>query len=311
MTVVAAPTPLRDILAPAKLNLFLHITGRRADGYHLLQSVFMLIDWCDTLHLEWLANGEIRRVDVRPNANLPAEDLTVRAARLLQQATGCPHGVQITLDKQIPAEAGMGGGSSDAASCLIALNSLWQLGLSRTQLATIGLQLGADVPFFIQGHNAWVEGIGEVITPIRLARTPFVVVKPTSGVSTPHIFVSPSLQRNTKPAQLASFLIKETNKIDSVHGGPLESDFCELDMRSVLDFGHNDLEPVAKTLCPDVAACTDWLTHQGLQGRMTGSGSAVFAPLWTSQALVPAPPGWIVRQCNSLSTHPLVDWGCG
>ncbi len=196
---------LRDVPAPAKLNLFLHITGRRTDGYHLLQSVFMLIDWCDTLHFDLRRDGVIRRIDSHPGP-LPEVDLTVRAAQALRQATGCTLGVDITLDKHIPAEAGMGGGSSDAASCLIALNRLWGLGLPRQALANIGLQLGADVPFFIGGHNAWVEGVGEQLTPIHLPPARFVVVKPPVGASTQRIFTSPDLQRATKTAIIQGLL---------------------------------------------------------------------------------------------------------
>ena len=155
---------LFDVPAPAKLNLFLHITGRRADGYHLLQSVFMLIEWCDTLHFELRANGKISREDL--TTPLPADDLAINAARALQLATGSSLGAHISIAKSIPAQAGMGGGSSDAASTLLALNRLWQLNLTKQQLAHIGLKLGADVPFFIHGSNAWVEGIGEQITPI-------------------------------------------------------------------------------------------------------------------------------------------------
>ncbi|MDR0478554.1 MAG: 4-(cytidine 5'-diphospho)-2-C-methyl-D-erythritol kinase, partial [Burkholderiaceae bacterium] len=147
---------LWDIPAPAKLNLFLHVTGRRPDGYHLLQSVFMLIDWCDTLHFECTASNQITREDLA--VPLPANDLTVRAARALQAATGCTLGARIGIVKRIPAQAGMGGGSSDAATALLALNRLWRLNLATDQLAHIGLPLGADVPFFVRGHNAWVEG---------------------------------------------------------------------------------------------------------------------------------------------------------
>ncbi|MFM6986368.1 MAG: 4-(cytidine 5'-diphospho)-2-C-methyl-D-erythritol kinase [Hydrogenophaga sp.] len=296
------PTPtdhLRDVPAPAKLNLFLHINGRRPDGYHLLQSVFMLIDWSDTLHFQRLDDGQICRIDTAPDASLPAEDLTVRAARLLQQATGCRLGVQITLDKHIPAEAGMGGGSSDAASTLIALNRLWQLGLSRAQLAHIGLQLGADVPFFVHGRNAWVEGVGESITPVHLPTTPFVVVKPPEGVSTQRIFTSPDLQRSTKTATMLSF---------AANGSPGKDGSVVLDLAVLLKNSHNDLEPVAQALCPAVGECIRWLKHQGLQARMTGSGSAVFAPLWTPQKLAPAVPGWTVRECSNQDVHPLLGW---
>src|SRR5574344_455923 len=158
---------LYDVPAPAKLNLFLHITGRRTDGYHLLQSVFMLIDWCDTRCFERLtSSADIHRSDANASTPLPANDLCVRAAQALQAATGCQQGVHIHLNKSIPAQAGMGGGSSDAATTLLALNRLWQLNLSRSELARIGLTLGADVPFFIHGRNAWVEGVGEHISPL-------------------------------------------------------------------------------------------------------------------------------------------------
>src|SRR5690349_11943784 len=159
---------LYDVPAPAKLNLFLHVTGRRADGYHLLQSAFMLIDWCDTLHFEKRPAGHLSRQDLGPA--LPADDLCLRAARALQQACGSDQGAHIAILKRVPAEAGLGGGSSDAASCLLALNQLWGLGMTLAALERIGVALGADVPFFLRGHNAWVEGIGEQIRPIPLPR---------------------------------------------------------------------------------------------------------------------------------------------
>ena len=162
---------LFDVPAPAKLNLFLHIVGRRSDGYHLLQSAFMLIDWQDTLHFERRPGGKIEREDL--TIALPPDDLITRAARMLQAHTGCTWGAHIAVHKAIPAQAGLGGGSSDAASCLLALNRLWGLGLSVQQLAVLGVQLGADVPFFLHGHNAWVEGIGEKITPIQLPPAQF------------------------------------------------------------------------------------------------------------------------------------------
>jgi len=289
---------LRDVPAPAKLNLFLHITGRRPDGYHLLQSVFMLIDWCDTLHFDLRRDGVIRRIDSRQGA-LPEVDLTVRAALALRQATGCTLGVDITLDKSIPAEAGMGGGSSDAASCLIALNRLWGLGLSRPALADIGLQLGADVPFFIGGHNAWVEGVGERLTPVRLPSARFVVVKPPVGASTQRIFTSPDLQRATKTAIIQGFAANDTVENTGLR---------ELKLQALLAGGHNDLQPVAQALCPEVGHCIRWLESQGLQGRMTGSGTAVFAPMWAPQALTDAPGDWIVRECSNMDAHPLRDW---
>lgn len=291
-------TPLKRLLevpAPAKLNLFLHITGRRADGYHLLQSVFMLIDWCDTLHFELRHDGNISREDLTPT-HLPAEDLVVRAARLLQTATGCTLGAHIGLEKHIPAEAGMGGGSSDAATCLLALNRLWGLNLSRSQLAKLGLQLGADVPFFVGGRNAWVEGIGEQLTPLSLDAARFVVVKPPRGASTPSIFNSPHLKRDTKPAIIQGFAAYDTSK-PSLYS-----------IQNILEAGHNDLQPVAQALCPDVAHCIRWLSGHGLQGRMTGSGTAVFAQMQQSRNLSDAPGNWLIRDCKNLDTHPLIDW---
>ncbi len=170
---------LYDVPAPAKLNLFLHITGRRADGYHLLQSVFMLIDWCDTLHFEVRPDGRITRQDLTDN--LPQDDLIVRAARALQTLTQCRLGADVSVEKRIPAQAGMGGGSSDAASSLLALNRLWKLNLPLSQLAKMGIQLGADVPFFLGGDNAWVEGIGDSLAPLELPPARFVVAKPPIG----------------------------------------------------------------------------------------------------------------------------------
>lgn len=289
---------LCDVPAPAKLNLFLHITGQKPDGYHLLQSVFMLIDWCDTLHFEWRDDGRISRSD-QGGMVLPEQDLTVRAALALQRATGCPHGAHITLEKSIPAEAGLGGGSSDAASTLIALNRLWGLGLSRSELAAIGLRLGADVPFFIGGRNAWVEGVGEQLTPIALPAMRFLVVKPPTGASTQRIFAAPDLQRATKTATISGFAA-----IESAETGGLP----ELDIRSILEAGRNDLQPVAQALCPDVGLCIQWLSGQGLQGRMTGSGTAVFAPMWTPLSISAAPDDWIVRECSNMDAHPLLDW---
>ncbi len=289
---------LHGLPAPAKLNLFLHVTGRRADGYHLLQSVFMLVDWCDHIHLDLRHDGTIQRIDSQPS-RLPPDDLCVKAARALQAATGCDLGATIRLDKQLPAEAGMGGGSSDAATCLIGLNRLWGLGLKRHELAAIGLRLGADVPFFIGGHTAWVEGVGEQLTPVRLPAASFVVVKPQTGASTPRIFASADLKRDSKTAILQGFAANDAERSEK----PIL-----LDLNKVLNEGHNDLEPVAQALCPEMGACIQWLRGLGMQGRMTGSGTAVFAPMRPAVRL-PEPPGpWLVRQCSNMDTHPLSDW---
>ena len=277
---------LYDVPAPAKLNLFLHITGRRADGYHLLQSVFMLVDWCDTLHFERRADGSISREDL--GAPLPEMDLTLRAAHALKTATGCMLGAHIGVLKRIPAQAGMGGGSSDAATALLALNRLWGLGLSRRALETIGLQLGADIPFFLRGNNAWVEGIGETITPLekahQLPQARFAIVKPAAGLETKLIFSSPNLKRDSDSATILGFAAEH------------------------FDFGRNDLQPVAQALCPEVTQAIEWLQDRGLQARMTGSGSAVFARMSHEVDLNNAPEGWQVKACENLMIHPLAGW---
>ncbi|MES2785838.1 MAG: 4-(cytidine 5'-diphospho)-2-C-methyl-D-erythritol kinase [Pseudomonadota bacterium] len=271
-----------DVAAPAKLNLFLHVTGRRPDGMHLLQSAFMLIDWRDTLHFELRPHGALSRQDLLEP--LPADDLTLRAARALQAAAGCAHGAHISIEKRVPAQAGMGGGSSDAASCLLALNRLWGLGLSVSELSAIGLGLGADVPFFLSGHHAWAQGVGEELIPIGLPHARFLVVKPTQGLETARIFADADLKRDSSAAIISGFAANPYG------------------------FGTNDLQPVAQRLCPGVNEALHWLASQGLQGRMTGSGSAVFALLHPGKAPGAAPKGWNVRECVNLEAHPLVGW---
>ena len=293
---LASSRPLKalyDVPAPAKLNLFLHITGRRPDGYHLLQSAFMLIDWCDTLHFELRTDGKISRTDLKSAAGadseaLPAEDLAVRAARALQAACGTSLGVHIGLEKNIPSQAGMGGGSSDAASCLLALQRLWGVFLPQKDLQTLALSLGADVPFFLSGSHAWVEGIGEKITPLALPPARFLVVKTPVGVSTPDIFNASSLKRDTMTATMQGFAAHAADQ--------------------VLGFGHNDLQPVAQKLCPQIDQALEWLESQQLSGRMTGSGSAVFAQIFDDADLAAAPGDWLIRKCRNLKTHPLAGW---
>lgn len=287
---------LYEVAAPAKLNLFLHITGMRQDGYHLLQSVFMLIDWYDTLHFELRLDGQITREDLGSTPKqvdeLPIEDLCVRAAKALQAATGTSLGVHIGLEKRIPAQAGMGGGSSDAASCLLALQRLWGLSLQPQVLATLALKLGADVPFFLSGGHAWVEGIGEQLSPIALPAANFLVLKPPVGLSTPAIFASPHLKRDSETATIEGFAAEHADQI--------------------FRFGRNDLQPVAQQLCPLISQSLDWLEARGLQGRMTGSGSAVFAQiphdLPQDMSIAKPPDGWIVKKCSNLEIHPLAGW---
>lgn len=284
---------LYDIAAPAKLNLFLHVLGRRADGYHLLQSAFVLIDWCDTLHFERRSDGTLNRHDL--SAALPADDLCLRAARALQAESGTPLGADISIDKQVPWGAGMGGGSSDAASTLLALNRLWGLNWPLPRLLALGLKLGADVPFFLGGHNAWVEGIGEQLTPISLPRQWLAVLKPPSSIETRAIFASPLLARNTEAVIVAGFLAKAG--IDALVNG----------------FGRNDLQPSAEQQCTEVVQATQLLQARFGNSRMTGSGSAVFARAGTQDAplaTLPAelPPAWVGRMCRSLEHHPLLGW---
>ncbi|ARV18505.1 4-diphosphocytidyl-2-C-methyl-D-erythritol kinase [Curvibacter sp. AEP1-3] len=277
---------LYDIPAPAKLNLFLHIVGRRDDGYHLLQSPFMLIDWCDTLHFSQRSNGKISREDL--TWALPEDDLVVRAARALQQATGCTAGAHIAIHKTIPAQAGMGGGSSDAASTLLALNRLWNLRLSLEALSTIGLKLGADVPFFLGGRNAWVEGIGEKLTPVEIPVSRWIVVKPDAGLETKRIFSDPNLKRDSECATIYGFAAHTFDK--------------------TLSQTRNDLQAIAQTLCPEVNQALQWLDSKGLSGRMTGSGSAVFAHLNQDFNLDDVPSNFEVKLCSSLDVHPLQGW---
>jgi 4-diphosphocytidyl-2-C-methyl-D-erythritol kinase len=273
--------------APAKLNLMLHIVGRRADGYHLLQTVFRLVDLADTLVFAPRDDGAIRLA--RPLAGVPEErDLTVRAARLLQAETGRRAGATIAVEKRIPMGAGLGGGSSDAATTMIALNDLWGTGLSRAELARLGLGLGADVPFFLFGRNAVGEGIGEVLTAIDLPPAWYVVVTPQVAVSTREIFAAPELTRDTKPLKITAF-------------------FAGLG-RS--DAGRNDLEPVVRARFPEVARALDWL-RAFEDARMSGSGSSVFAAFAgeeEARAVAAKVPGeWRAWAVRGLDRHPLAE----
>ncbi|TSE25279.1 4-diphosphocytidyl-2-C-methyl-D-erythritol kinase [Tepidimonas sediminis] len=285
---------LLDLPAPAKVNLFLHVVGRRADGYHELQSLFAPLDWHDVVHLERRDDGRLSREDVHPDGDLPAEDLCLRAARALQQASGTTLGVHIVLDKRLPQQAGLGGGSSDAATVLLGLNRLWGLGWPRVRLAALAATLGADVPFFLGQGPAWVEGIGERLRPVELPARELLVVKPPAGVPTAAVFGAPDLPRATPRADPDQAL-------------------AQLCADPLLAWGGNDLQAVAARLCPPVAEALRRLQALGLQPRMSGSGSAVFAvlPPTAPAALADAamwPPGWRVRRCRLLPRLPLAAW---
>ena len=284
---------LRDCLAPAKLNLFLHITGRRPDGYHALQTVFQLLDWGDTLHFTHRSDGQIvRRTAV---ADVPAEhDLTVRAATLLKAHTGTGAGVDIEIDKRLPMGAGLGGGSSDAATTLLALNRLWKLDLPRAELQTLALKLGADVPFFVFGQNAFAEGVGEALQAVQLPPRYFLVVTPQVHVPTAVIFSERALTRDSKPLTIADFLAR-----DSCKTGWPDS------------FGRNDMQPVVVGKYAEVAQVLRWFDNIA-PARMTGSGASVFAAFQNqreaelAQARLPA--GWNSAVTASLDTHPLLGF---
>ncbi len=287
-----------DVAAPAKLNLFLHVVGRRADGYHLLQSHFVLIDWCDTLHFELRTDGTLARHDL--GAALPADDLCLRAARQLKAESGTALGVDISIAKSVPWGAGMGGGSSDAASTLLALNQLWGLQWPRARLLALGLQLGADVPFFVGGRNAIVEGIGERLTPAPVPRQWMAVIKPAASIDTRSIFSSLRLKLRGEPAIVESFAVKPGQQI-------LAPAIFEP------GFGVNDLQAAAEAECAQVVQAAQILHQQFGNSRMTGSGSAVFARAGTdAESSMPMPAnlasGWVGRMCRSLVEHPLVGW---
>jgi len=289
---------LYDVQAPAKLNLFLHVVGQRADGYHLLQSVFVLVDWADTLHFELREDGAVCRHDLGPA--LPADDLCLRAARALQSASGTTLGADLSVLKRVPWGAGMGGGSSDAASTLLALNRLWRLCWPRARLAELGLRLGADVPFFLGGQNAFVEGIGERLTALALPPACYAVVKPAAGLATRDIFEHPRLTRDTETVILSGSL-DEAGRIGAPAGW-------------TQGFGKNDLQPPAEDRCPEVAQAARWLEARYGNSRMTGSGSAVFSRVGAAGPPVATfpedelPQGWVGRMCRSLDVHPLAGW---
>jgi len=268
--------------APAKLNLFLHVVGRRPDGYHDIQTAFQLIDLCDSLCFEPRADPAIRRVE-GPATVPEANDLCVQAARRLQQACGLRTGVDIRLIKRIPVQGGLGGGSSDAATTLVALNEIWGLGLGADPLARLGRELGADVPLFIHGHSAWGEGVGDQLTPLDLPLRHFAIIHPGVGVRTAEIFQAIELTRNSPRTTIRGFL----------KAG-----------------GRNDCEPVVSGRSPEVARALAWLATRG-SARLTGTGSCVFADFGTrgaaEAALADLPAGWSGFVARGLGRSPLQE----
>jgi len=286
---------LKNCPAPAKLNLFLHVNGRRADGYHLLQTVFQLIDHGDTLHFDLRDDDRIRRVTDLPG--VPEEsDLIILAARLLQAEVlrrrgALPRGVDIAIDKVLPMGGGLGGGSSDAATTLMALNYLWQAGLSKEELMALGLPLGADIPFFIFGETAFAEGVGEAMRPVRAPDCWYVVIEPGVAVPTAAIFCSEHLTRDT-PVVIITDFSSHLEKQNGFKG-----------------FGKNDLQQVATKLFPPVAEAIEWLGAYG-DARMTGSGACVFCAVATEEeadaVLAKVPAKWKSWKAKALDRHPII-----
>ena len=268
--------------APAKINLFLHVTGHRADGYHTLQTLFQLLDYGDDIEIAATDDGRIERIGDVPGVAAD-NDLTLRAARLLQAHTATPRGARIRLHKRIPVGGGLGGGSSDAATTLLALNRLWNLGRPRSELAALGVTLGADVPVFVHGRSAWAEGIGEILTPVTLPETWYVVLAPPVAVSTADVFAGLQLTPYSPAITIRAF-----------QTGPTR----------------NDLETTVRAQYPAVDAALRWLSDFGA-ARMSGSGACVFVPVASAKTgreiLAQAPiAGFVAR---SLNQHPLYDSG--
>ena len=269
--------------APAKLNLFLHVVGRREDGYHLLETLFTFLDFGDTITLRSASDGVFLRTSELDGVP-PEQDLCIRAARLLAKYSGCGKGVALSVSKKLPMGGGLGGGSSDAATVLIGLNNLWGLGLSRNMLAQIGLELGADVPVFVRGDSAFAQGVGEILTPIAVHSAWYIVLVPPVSVPTSLIFNAVELTRSTPRIKIVGFSEME---------------------------GHNDLEPVVCARFPEVKDHLEWLRSWG-NAKMTGSGCCVFVDFSTESeaqsCFAELPEGWQGFVAQGLQDHPLKNW---
>jgi 4-diphosphocytidyl-2-C-methyl-D-erythritol kinase len=293
---------LHDLPAPAKINWFLHIVGRHASGAHAgkhqLQSLMQLIDLQDTLHVEVTDSAKIQRRDEGDTpADMPADDLCVRAARALQAHSSVKQGCMITLHKRVPSGAGLGGGSSDAATTLLALNKLWGCGLSEADLAALALGLGADIPFFLQQGPAWVEGIGEVLRPVKVEALPLVLIKPACAVSTAAVYQHAALKRDT-PEMIM----------------PVTAIYARNDIFTLMSITNNDLQNIAELIAPQVSLAIELARAHAINktlARMSGSGSAVFAVAddvpAQAQPMIALPEGWRALRVNTLAVHPLFD----
>lgn len=268
--------------APAKLNLFLHITGQREDGYHLLQTVFQFLDYSDTIHFTPREDGHIHHLNPLPGV-APETDLVVRAARLLKEVSGCSQGVGIEIDKRLPMGGGLGGGSSDAATTLHALNRLWSLNLTTDRLAELGLGLGADVPVFVRGEAAWAEGVGDILTPVELEEPWFIVLIPGVQVSTAKIFADPELTRASPAIKIRAFLAGQ---------------------------GMNVCQPIVVKHYPVIAEALEWLGQHG-KAMMTGTGACVFAAFETQEeaetVFAARPAKWEGFVAKGLNRSPLLE----
>lgn len=307
---------LYDLPAPAKLNLFLHVVGRRADGYHRLESVFRLVSLGDAVTVDLRSDGVVSREPSTTATWSETDDLAIRAAKALQQATGVRLGAHIAIFKRIPSGGGLGGGSSDAATVLLALNRLWRTGLTRQELMALGLPLGADVPFFLFGQSAFVTGIGEQLRAVDVPDQSYVIAQPNASVSTPTIFAAADLTRDSEPVKMLDFSgLSRTSA-----------------QRNVLDlFGKNDLEPVVKRLFPVVDQTQQWLTSLGYASRLTGSGACLFSTFDSPTEAAFAYGQMVAKMradqtekiatsqsehcflkaviaCDGLTIHPLRDW---
>ena len=287
-----------ELPAPAKLNLFLHVVGRRADGYHELQTVFQFLDLADRVRIAPRDDALLRRTAAIPGVE-EADDLVIRAARLLRDTSGIEAGADIAVDKRIPLGGGLGGGSSDAASVLIGLDRLWDLGMGTDRLAALGEKLGADVPVFVRGLASWGEGVGERLIPVSLEEIWYVLVVLPVAVSTAGVFRAPALTRNTPRIRMKDLLRGESGAPQSPVG-----------IERLLISARNDCEPVVRAMHSEVGEALDWLSHHA-HARMTGTGATVFAPFGSRERAVEVagavPPPWRGMVARGLNRSPLHD----